>query len=85
MRILLAMIKLVEDRMNVDNDTSRGEVRVILLDGTELKGQIRGFDNFTLIVGCKNSQSLVYKHAIASITGIPNGSLHSEGKRNAFD
>jgi host factor-I protein len=43
------------------------EVKVLLLDGTQIKGQVKGFDSFTLIVQSKGIQSLIYKHAIAQM------------------
>jgi host factor-I protein len=43
------------------------EVKMILLDGTTLNGIIRGFDNFTVILGSRGAQHLIYKHAIAQM------------------
>ena len=43
------------------------EVKIVLLSGQELTGQVRGFDNFTVILHDKNQQHLIYKHAIAQI------------------
>lgn len=43
------------------------EVRVLLVNGTLLRGTVKGFDNFTLILNDRNGQHLVYKHAIAQI------------------
>lgn len=43
------------------------EVRVLLVNGTLLRGVVRGFDNFTLILSNRNGQHLIYKHAIAQI------------------
>lgn len=43
------------------------EVRVLLVNGTLLRGIVKGFDNFTLILNNRNGQHLVYKHAIAQI------------------
>ena len=43
------------------------EVKVLLLDGTSLRGIIKGFDNFTIILHSSNSQHLIYKHAIAQM------------------
>src|SRR5690606_33472350 len=50
------------------------EVRVLLVNGTLLRGAVKGFDNFTLILNNRNGQHLVYKHAIAQIvTHRPHG------------
>jgi len=43
------------------------EVKMILLDGTTLIGVIKGFDNFTVILGSRGAQHLIYKHAIAQM------------------
>lgn len=43
------------------------EIKMVLLDGSELVGLVRGFDNFTVIVASQATQHLVYKHAIAQI------------------
>ena len=43
------------------------EVKLLLLDGTEIVGCVRGFDSFTVIMGSGETQHLVYKHAIAQI------------------
>lgn len=43
------------------------EIKLLLLDGTTLKGTVRGFDNFTVIVSSGGGQHLIYKHAIAQI------------------
>lgn len=43
------------------------EIKMILLDGTTLNGVIKGFDNFTVILGSRGAQHLIYKHAIAQM------------------
>ena len=43
------------------------EVKITLLDGTMLRGTVRGFDNFTLILHVGGMQHLIYKHAVAQI------------------
>lgn len=49
------------------------EIKMVLLDGSELVGLVRGFDNFTVIVASQATQHLIYKHAIAQII-IPRSS-----------
>lgn len=41
-------------------------VTVFLLNGFQLRGLIKGFDNFTVIVETEGKQQLVYKHAIST-------------------
>lgn len=43
------------------------EVKVLLVNGTALRGVVKGFDNFTVILNNRNGQHLIYKHAIAQL------------------
>lgn len=42
-------------------------VKLVLVNGTTLSGLVKGFDSFCIVIE-NQSQYLVYKHAIASIT-----------------
>ena len=41
-------------------------VTIFLVSGTRLKGTIKGFDNFVVLLK-QNTQQLIYKHAISTI------------------
>jgi host factor-I protein len=43
-------------------------VIIYLVNGFQLRGAVRGFDNFTVIIENDGKQQLVYKHAISTIT-----------------
>ena len=43
-------------------------VSIYLTNGFLLKGYVKGFDNFTIILDSEGKQMLVYKHAITTIT-----------------
>ncbi|MCQ6265878.1 RNA chaperone Hfq [Fictibacillus sp. WQ 8-8] len=43
-------------------------VTVYLLNGFQLKGMVKGFDNFTVILESDGKQHLIYKHAISTFT-----------------
>jgi host factor-I protein len=45
-------------------------VIIYLANGFQLRGFVRGFDNFTVILENEGKQQLVYKHAISTITPI---------------
>ncbi len=47
-------------------------VTIFLLNGFQIKGLIKGFDNFTVLVDSENRQQMVYKHAISTITPMQN-------------
>lgn len=42
-------------------------VTVFLTNGFQLKGYVKGFDSFTVILDTDNKQSLIYKHAISTV------------------
>ena len=43
-------------------------VTIYLVNGFQLRGSVKGFDNFTVIIENDSKQQLVYKHAISTIT-----------------
>ncbi len=43
------------------------EVEVTLSGGIVLNGQVRGFDNFTIVLHADGKQHLLYKHSISQI------------------
>jgi host factor-I protein len=42
-------------------------VTIFLVNGTRLKGVIKGFDNFVVVLK-QSTQQLIYKHAISTIS-----------------
>ncbi|MGM0653297.1 MAG: RNA chaperone Hfq [Bacillota bacterium] len=45
---------------------------VFLVNGYQIKGVVRSFDNFTLMLEVEGKQQLVYKHAISTIIPMRN-------------
>lgn len=43
-------------------------VTIFLVNGFQLKGLVKGFDNFTVILENEGKQQMVYKHAISTIS-----------------
>lgn len=43
-------------------------VTIYLTNGFQLKGYVKGFDNFTVVLDSDGKQMLIYKHAITTIT-----------------
>lgn len=43
-------------------------VTVFLLNGFQLRGQVKGFDNFTVLFESEGKQQLVFKHAISTFS-----------------
>lgn len=54
-------------------NTARREsilITVFLINGYQIKGYVKGFDSYTLVLDADDKQQLIYKHAISTI--IPN-------------
>lgn len=47
-------------------------VVIYLVNGFQIRGLVRGFDNFTVIIENEGKQQLVYKHAISTIAPVAN-------------
>ena len=45
----------------------RSLVTVFLMNGFQLKGIIRGFDSFVVIVESDGRQQMIFKHAISTV------------------
>lgn len=43
---------------------------VYLINGFQLRGQVKGFDNFTVVLESEGKQMLIYKHAISTVTPV---------------
>lgn len=56
------------------------EVKVLLVNGTVLRGIVKGFDNFTLILNNRSGQHLIYKHAIAQLVSHRPAGQRREGE-----
>ncbi len=42
-------------------------VTIYLINGFQLRGFVKGFDNFTIILDTDGKQNMVYKHAVSTI------------------
>jgi len=58
-------------------------VTIFLVNGFQIKGMVRGFDNFTVIVELDQKQQLVYKHAISTVAPLkPIGMLNLDPRND---
>ncbi|WP_018660232.1 RNA chaperone Hfq [Heyndrickxia acidiproducens] len=53
-------------------------VTVFLMNGFQLRGQVKGFDNFTVLFETDGKQQLVFKHAISTFTPQKNVQINFE-------
>jgi len=45
----------------------RMNLTLFLMNGFQLRGIVRGFDSFTVVIDTDGKQQLIYKHAISTI------------------
>ena len=45
----------------------RRQVTVFLMNGFQMRGQVSGFDPFTVVLMTDGKQQVIYKHAISTI------------------
>jgi len=50
-------------------------VVIYLVNGFQIRGLVRGFDNFSVIIENDGKQQLVYKHAVSTISPTVNISI----------
>src|SRR5690606_39735801 len=53
-------------------------VTVFLTNGFQLRGNIKAFDNFTVLLETDGKEQLIYKHAISTFAPARNVQLRSE-------
>jgi len=46
------------------------EVQVSLVNGAEVRGVVKGFDSFTVVIEGDERPQMVYKHAIAALVPL---------------
>jgi host factor-I protein len=53
-------------------------VTVFLTNGFQLRGIVKAFDNYTVLLETDGKQQLIFKHAISTFAPIKNISLEKE-------
>ncbi|WP_026477848.1 RNA chaperone Hfq [Alkaliphilus transvaalensis] len=43
-------------------------ITVYLVNGFQLKGLVKGFDNYTIVLDSEGKQQMIYKHAVSTIS-----------------
>ena len=66
----MASVKPINLQENFLNQARKENVPVTihLVNGFQIKGMIRGFDQFTVVIDAMGRQQMVFKHAISTIT-----------------
>ena len=58
-------------------------VTLHLVNGFQIKGLVKSFDQFTIIIDSMGKQQMIYKHAISTITPAKTVSLTVEPEATA--
>ncbi|MBE7016925.1 MAG: RNA chaperone Hfq [Ruminococcaceae bacterium] len=56
----------------------KAPLTLFLMNGFQLKGVCKGFDNFAVLVDSDGRQQMIYKHAISTISPMKNLKLGDE-------
>ena len=52
-------------------------ITVFLTNGVQLKGVVKGFDTYVVILECDGKANMIYKHAISTIIPSKNSAIFS--------
>ncbi len=58
---------------------------VFLVNGYQIKGVVRSFDNFTILLEVEGKQQLVYKHAVSTIIPMRNINMRTSDNDESGD
>ena len=58
-------------------------VTIFLINGVKVKGHVKGFDSYIILLEGENKQqNLIYKHAVSTIVPGKNMNLQNANKNN---
>ncbi|MCC5909892.1 MAG: RNA chaperone Hfq [Clostridiaceae bacterium] len=57
-------------------------ITIYLVNGFQLRGLVKGFDNYTIVLETEGKQQLIYKHAISTISPSNNINFLQNTKNN---
>ena len=66
------------------NEVRKDHISIVifLISGYQIKGFVKGFDNYTIVMDSDGKQQMIYKHAISTI--IPAKSINFNRKIEEF-
>lgn len=78
--LLLGAINLSKSTFNLQDNflnqvrKSKMPVTIFLINGFKIKGVVKSFDNFTILMEVNGEQQMIYKHAVSTL--IPTKKLN---------
>ena len=58
-------------------------ITIYLINGFQIKGFVKGFDSYTIVLDSEGKQHLIYKHAVSTITPLKAINFNSPAKKPA--
>lgn len=58
-------------------------ITIFLMNGFQLRGQVKGFDNYTIVLDTDGKQQLIYKHAISTIIPTKPVNFYQQGQQSS--
>lgn len=75
----------LQDRMLCALRQQGVSTTVFLTNGFQMRGTIRGFDNFVVILDSDGKQQMIYKHAISTLIPQNRVDLHASREERAAE
>ncbi|UFU01114.1 RNA chaperone Hfq [Radiobacillus kanasensis] len=69
---------MIQDQYLNQLRKERIQVTVFLTNGFQLRGVVKAFDNFTVLLETDGKQQLIFKHAISTFAPAKNVTLDKE-------
>ncbi|KXG76866.1 RNA chaperone Hfq [Thermotalea metallivorans] len=60
-------------------------ITIYLVNGFQIKGMVKGFDSYTIVLESEGKQHLIYKHAISTITPLKSVNFVTASKKQDQD
>ena len=57
---------------------NKNTITVFLVNGFQIKGTVKGFDNYVVMIEGDGKQNLIYKHAISTIIPAEHVKMNME-------
>ena len=62
------------------------QVTIHLVNGFQIKGMVKGFDNFVIMMDVMGRQQMVYKHAVSTVSPArPVNTFRADGGEEAAE
>lgn len=70
----MTVVKTINIQDNFLNQIRKENIPVVvyLVNGFQIRGFVKGFDNFTVVIESEGKQQLIYKHAVSTFTPSRN-------------